>query len=269
MGESPSLPPALPPMPASLAFADDAEGIRYHSWYPQIHAAPLNANEQPLELQRNLRGRFLAALLWRRGKNDFLRGERMRAVEKAPPALYYPLFDGAQRSLEASLALHEADADAHKYAAILAKKTARDTPSLIKSVHTLRAGIQRAIDLRPQEPLLHHMMGVWCYRVATVSWIERMGASALVSGGLPTSTPEEALRYLLRAEALYAQASLPPLMSTPLTAALAYQALGKRAEAREAVERALRIPPAVGEEEEDIKMRDKLAADMGIKKARQ
>eukprot|EP01059_Diplonema_ambulator_P035681 TRINITY_DN850_c0_g1_i1.p1 TRINITY_DN850_c0_g1~~TRINITY_DN850_c0_g1_i1.p1 ORF type:complete len:102 (+),score=27.18 TRINITY_DN850_c0_g1_i1:188-493(+) len=46
-------------------------------------------------------------------------------------------------------------------------------------------------------------MGAWCHGVAKISWIERKAAAALF-GTPPTSTLEEALEYLKRADAIEA-----------------------------------------------------------------
>jgi hypothetical protein len=55
--------------------------------------------------------------------------------------------------------------------------------------------LQRAVELRPLDPVLHHMLGVWCFEVSNLGWVQRQLATALF-GAPPTSTFEEALEHL-------------------------------------------------------------------------
>ena len=74
--------------------------------------------------------------------------------------------------------------------------------------------------MSPRDATLHHMMGVWCYEVASLGWVKRQLASALF-GTPPTSTYDEAVAHLLESERLAAEAGRP-MFSNRLKLAQAY-----------------------------------------------
>lgn len=61
--------------------------------------------------------------------------------------------------------------------------------------------IDRAIELRPKEPILHYLNGRWCFEVAGLSWLEKKAAAALFATP-PEATYEQALGYFMKSEEL-------------------------------------------------------------------
>jgi hypothetical protein len=196
----PDLATTAPALPQAVAHDSPAAAARYARDYP---TPPPDAR------------RFLAAFEWRMARYQFLvAGALLKAGAKEE--VYKAAFGtGLQHALR-SLALHDADCDAHKYASILYAKAAKDTKEQISFAYKIREHSERALALRPDDPVLAHVLGVWHYEVAGLSWLMRKAASALY-GTPPTSTYEEALRLLTQAEtASAAPGSTGAMMATRL-----------------------------------------------------
>ena len=81
---------------------------------------------------------------------------------------------------------------------ILANKMYYFIPSL---QYYWQEHIDRAIELRPEEPILHYLNGRWCFEVAGLSWLEKKAAAALFATP-PEATYEQALGYFMKCEEL-------------------------------------------------------------------
>jgi hypothetical protein len=244
---------ALPELPAdavAVPHRNAQAAARYAQDYPDLPASPR---------------RLLAAALWRKARACYLAASKIKkaAAGSADALRQAELFGAGLRHVQESLALWEADPDAHRYTGILLFKTARDTKELIQQSYKIRDHTRAALQLRPLDPVLHHILGAWCFDVAAMGWVTRKLASA-VFGSPPTSSYEEAVRYLLECERLQGGAGAAPMMRNRLKLAQSYLALGDKAAARQWGVQCMAVRIEAGEDEQDVRDRDDLAKKLGL-----
>jgi hypothetical protein len=209
-----------------------------------------------------LRARLEAALQWRVGRNCHMRGSLQAKGALAGDSR--ATYEKASAALERSLALHEADADAHKYAGIVLSRVAKDTKEKIANAYKIRDHTQRAIALRASDPVLHHMLGVWCYEVSSLGWLARKAATALF-GAPPESTYAEAVAHLTRAEALAtAPGGQGAWMTNRLKLAQAFFADGDRESAKKWVAASGQLKPGPAEDADATTQQRDLAGKLGV-----
>ncbi|NXO33511.1 RMD2 protein, partial [Locustella ochotensis] len=115
----------------------------------------------------------------------------------------------------------------------------------IRNGYLFKEHLDKAIELKPQDPFLYYLNGRWCYSVAQLSWLEKKVAAALF-GTPPTSTVEEALQNFLKAEEMrpgYSKCNYVYL-------AKCYKDLGQRNNALKYCDSALSILSVTNEDKE-------------------
>lgn len=129
-----------------------------------------------------------------------------------------------------AVSLNPTCADSHLWYAILCGLMAEyDTlQNKIKYGYIFKDHLDKAIQLKPLDPLSYYLMGRWCYAVAQLSWIERKVAATLF-GEPPSAKVEDALRNFLKVEEIQPGYS----KHNYVFLAKCYKDLGRRAEARE------------------------------------
>ncbi|NXQ64838.1 RMD2 protein, partial [Anthoscopus minutus] len=115
----------------------------------------------------------------------------------------------------------------------------------IRNGYLFKEHLDKAIELKPQDPFLYYLNGRWCYSVSQLSWIEKKVAAALF-GTPPTSTVEEALQNFLKAEEMHPGYS----KCNYVYLAKCYKDLGQKNNALKCCDSALSILSVTNEDKE-------------------
>ncbi|XP_038140065.1 regulator of microtubule dynamics protein 2 [Cyprinodon tularosa] len=146
-------------------------------------------------------------------------------------------------------------AESHQWYAIMCGIMAEyDTiQNKIKNGYIFKDHLDKAIELKPQDPLSYYLLGRWCYAVAQLSWIERKVATTLF-GEPPSATIEDAMRNFLKVEEIHPAYS----KLNYVFLAKCYKALGDNYKARKMCEAASSMNTVSKEDEEAQKELDLL-----------
>ncbi|XP_029447472.1 regulator of microtubule dynamics protein 1 isoform X2 [Rhinatrema bivittatum] len=138
-----------------------------------------------------------AEILWRLARASRDVAMLNSTAEYDKKRLIYEALDFAQRALS----IDEEHFAVHKWYAICISDVGdyEGTSTKIADSYLIKGHLQKAIELNPYDATSYHLMGLWCWSFASLSWFQRkMGAMLFATP--PTSTFEEALQYFLKAE---------------------------------------------------------------------
>ncbi|XP_024119597.1 regulator of microtubule dynamics protein 2 [Oryzias melastigma] len=162
---------------------------------------------------------------------------------------------------EEAVTLNPLCAESHQWFAIMCGvMTEYDTvQNKIKNGYIFKDHLDKAIELKPQDPLSYYLLGRWCYSVAQLSWIERKAAAALF-GEPPSATVEDALKNFLKVE------EIRPAYSkfNYVFLAKCYKDLGQINKARTMCEAACLMDTISKEDEEAQKELNSLCYALGV-----
>ncbi|XP_060275036.1 regulator of microtubule dynamics protein 3 isoform X3 [Ovis aries] len=106
---------------------------------------------------------------------------------------------------EAEVALEKGNenAECHQWYAVLCGQLAEHEgiQRRIQSGFSFKEHVDKAIALKPENPMAHFLLGRWCYQVSHLSWLEKKTATALSESPLG-ATVQDALSSFLKAEEL-------------------------------------------------------------------
>ncbi|XP_039994273.1 regulator of microtubule dynamics protein 2 isoform X5 [Xiphias gladius] len=162
---------------------------------------------------------------------------------------------------EEAVSLNPTCAESHQWYAIMCGIMAEyDTvQNKIKNGYIFKDHLDKAIELKPQDPMSYYLLGRWCYAVAQLSWIERKVATTLF-GEPPSATVEDALKNFLKVEEInpgYSKLNYVFL-------AKCYKDLGHREKAVKMYEAACSMNTVSKEDEEAQKELDLLCPALGV-----
>lgn len=158
----------------------------------------------------------------------------------------------------ATLAL-EADEEhfaTHKWYAIMVSLTSsyEGTKATIQKSFVCKLHFERAIELGPADPTSRHLLGLWFYEVAGLSWTMRKVAAAIFAEP-PTGTYDEAKAHFAAAEAIE-----PGFyVKNRLMLGKSCLQLGDKPAARDWFEKALELPANTVEDEQALTEARKLS----------
>ncbi|KOO23815.1 regulator of microtubule dynamics protein 1 [Chrysochromulina tobinii] len=189
-------------------------------------------------------------LLWRLARVC----KKLADEEKPKSAAKQALIREGVQSSERALALKPDCGPAHKWQAIMLSEVGHfeGTTTTIKNSFVVRAHFEKAVELSPKDATSRHLLGLWCFEVAKLGWLEKKAAAALFATP-PTATFEEALGHFEAAEAI--DPGFYP--KNLLLMAMAHAKLGHKAEAEQWRQRCLAAKPRTPEDEQTRKEAEK------------
>ena len=118
------------------------------------------------------------------------------------------------------------------------------TKEKVSNSFKIKEALEASAALLPEDPSVQTALGQWCYKVAGISWVER-NAAKLLFGAPPESSYEEALKFMIKSQ------EIRPSKKASLFAALCYDKLNQKAQAKEMAAACLALP-SFGEADADI-----------------
>lgn len=113
----------------------------------------------------------------------------------------------------------------------------------IQSGFSFKEHVDKAIELQPEDPRGHFLLGRWCYQVSHLNWLEKKTATALFESPL-SATVQDALQSFLKAEELQPGFS----KAGRVYISKCYRELGKNSEARKWMKLAQELPDVTNED---------------------
>ncbi|KAM4591761.1 regulator of microtubule dynamics protein 2 isoform 2-T3 [Odontesthes bonariensis] len=162
---------------------------------------------------------------------------------------------------EEAVSLNPACAESHQWYAIMCGIMAEyDTiHNKIKNGYIFKDHLDKAIELKPQDPMSYYLLGRWCYAVAQLSWIERKVAATLF-GEPPSATVEDALKNFLKVEEIHPAYS----KLNYVFLAKCYKDVGQREKAKKMCEAARSMNTVSKEDEDAQKELELLCPALGV-----
>ncbi|XP_058914045.1 regulator of microtubule dynamics protein 3 isoform X3 [Kogia breviceps] len=150
-----------------------------------------------------------------------------------------------KEAAEAALEKGNENAECHQWYAVLCGQLAEHEgiQRRIQSGFSFKEHVDKAIALKPENPMAYFLLGRWCYQVSHLSWLEKKTATALCESPLG-ATVQDALQSFLKAEELQPGFS----KAGRIYISKCYRELGKNPEAKRWMKLALELPNVTKED---------------------
>lgn len=114
--------------------------------------------------------------------------------------------DKGMEASEAALKLNDKISNVHQWYAVLfgARSKLQPMKEKILDGNSMKKHVDIALELDPNNYILHHLSGRFCLEIAGLKWYERKVASALFATP-PEATYEEALQHFVDADRLFSK----------------------------------------------------------------
>ncbi|KAB0374903.1 regulator of microtubule dynamics protein 3 isoform X2 [Muntiacus reevesi] len=164
-------------------------------------------------------------------------------AEEASEKRSYAL--SGKEAAEVALEKGNENAECHQWYAVLCGQLAEHEgiQRRIQSGFSFKEHVDKAIALKPENPMAHFLLGRWCYQVSHLSWLEKKTATALSESPLG-ATVQDALSSFLKAEELQPGFS----KAGRIYICKCYKELGKNPEAKQWMKLALELPNVTKED---------------------
>ncbi|KAG0722798.1 Regulator of microtubule dynamics protein 1 [Chionoecetes opilio] len=181
-------------------------------------------------------------VLWRLGRATYERAKAAATEEERRR-----LFREALDHVEAALAINAENFAVHKWMSILIDYVyaAEGTKARISKSYVVKEHMIKACQLNPGDATSRYLLGYWFFSFANVPWYQRKIASVVFTTP-PSGTFEEALENFLLAEKLEPNFYRRNL----LMIGKSYLNLGKKAEAKDYLQRTVSYPGKTKDDQE-------------------
>ena len=187
-------------------------------------------------------------LLWRLArlnKELSTQAQRQRADQQLSRQLLWRAFEYTTRALE----LDPSNFAAHKWYAISVSQTSAfdGTKAMIKKSFIVKKHLEEATRLNPRDATSRHLLGLWYFEVASLSWATRKVAAVMFTSP-PSGSYMEALEHFLHAE----QLEEGFYIKNRLMIAKAHIKLRELSSAREWLHKAMKLPAKTDEDDDSL-----------------
>ncbi|XP_058651265.1 regulator of microtubule dynamics protein 2 [Onychostoma macrolepis] len=160
---------------------------------------------------------------------------------------------------EEAISINPQCAEGHQWYAILCGLLSEyeSIQNKIKNGYLFKDHLDKAIELKPEDPLSYYLLGRWCYAVSQCTWIERKIAATLF-GEPPSATVQDALQNFLKAEEISPKYS----KFNYVFLAKCYKDMGQRSQVQQMCDAASAMNIQTKEDEEAQKELDSLVASL-------
>jgi len=180
--------------------------------------------------------------------------EMGRLAASDQDALTY--YQKAEKYARAAIAKNPRGGDGYKWLAIAlgAQAKENDTKTQIRLSREVKANIEKAIALAPDDDIAYLVLSRWHYKISALDFFSRAIAN-MIYDGLPEASLNDAESLLLQAIKLHDR------IAHRYNLAKVYERMGRRGDALVQLQKALLLPVTFPEETEELqKTKDKLKA---------